>query len=99
MLDDNKHTLLLPRINCKDIIAFGTTGLVARFLHKNKIVKIPHSSDLEACARLAVEVQVYEQFERLLNRLSFVLKYFSSSDDGIILEYAENATVQHFLYN
>jgi serine/threonine protein kinase len=46
-----------------------------------------------------VEVQVYERFERSPNRPSSVLKYFSSSDHGIILEYAENGTVQRFLRN
>ena len=99
MLDDDKHTPLLPGIDCKDIIAFATTGLVARFLHENKIVKIPHGGDLEACACSAVEVQVYERFKRSLNRLSSVLKYFSSYDHSIILEYAKNATVRHFLCN
>jgi serine/threonine protein kinase len=99
MLDDDKHIPLPPGIDCKDIIAFGTTGLVARFPHENKIVKIPHGGDLEAHARSAVEVQVYERFERSPNRPSSVLKYFSSSDHGIILEYAENATVRHFLRN
>jgi hypothetical protein len=60
MLNNNKHTLLLPRIDCKDIIAFRTTGLVTCFLYKNKIIKILHSSNLEACACLVVKVQVYK---------------------------------------
>src|SRR5450432_2885927 len=99
MLDYDKHTPLLPRIDCDDIIAFGTTGLVACFLYTNKIIKIPYGSDLEAHARSAVEVQVYERFEQSLNRLSSILKYFSSSSQGVILEYAKNAMVRRFLYN
>jgi hypothetical protein len=99
MLDHDKHTLLPPGIDCDDIIAFGTTGLVARFPYTNKIIKIPHGGDLEAHARSTVEIQVYERFERSPNRLSSILKYFSSSSQGVILEYAENATVRCFLHN
>jgi hypothetical protein len=59
MLDHDKHTPLPPGIDCGDIIAFGTTGLVARFPYTNKIVKIPHGGDLEASSILTRQKWYY----------------------------------------
>lgn len=75
----------------------GQQGLVARFPLTNKVIKITHGDDPEAQARSAVEVQVYERFRQSSMRPTSILRYFNSSRDGIVLEYAENGSFRHFL--
>lgn len=45
--------------NCQVIIAFGTTGLVARYPDTLRVAKIPHGGDPDARDRSSIESKIY----------------------------------------
>ncbi|KAB8239984.1 kinase-like domain-containing protein [Aspergillus flavus] len=97
MIDSDSHTNLPPGIDCQDIIAFGTTGVVARYPDSLKVAKIPHGGDPDARDRSSIELKIYQHFHQLQNRPSSILQYFDTSNGNIILEFAENGDVRRFL--
>jgi hypothetical protein len=50
MIESDNCTKLPPGIDCQDIIAFGTTGLIARYPGTLRVAKIPHGGDPDARA-------------------------------------------------
>ena len=97
MIDSDNSTELPPGIDCQDIIAFGTTGLVARYPNISKVIKIPHGGEQDARDRSAIESKIYQHFDQSRNRPSSIIRYFDTLDGNIILEFAENGDVRRFL--
>ena len=97
MTESKDTTKLPPGIDCQDIIAFGTTGLVARYPDTLRVAKIPHGGDPEAEERSSIESQIYELFARSRDRSSSILQYFETSNGNVTLEYAERGDVRRFL--
>ncbi|KAE8355112.1 kinase-like domain-containing protein [Aspergillus coremiiformis] len=97
MMESDSCTKLPPGIDCEDIIAFGTTGLIVRYPDHLRVAKIPHGGDSDARDRSSIESEIYQHFNQLRNRPSSILQYFETSNGTIILEFAENGDVRRFL--
>ena len=57
MADSESSTNLPPGIDCPDILAFGTTGLVANYANTLRVVKVPHGGDPDAQDRWCKRVE------------------------------------------
>lgn len=60
MIESDSCTKLPPGINGQDIIAFGTTGLVARYPDTLRVAKIPHGGDPDALDLYSIESKIYQ---------------------------------------
>jgi serine/threonine protein kinase len=90
-------TSLPPGINSTNIVGFGTTGVVAVIPCTRKVIKFPHCEP-DARVRCEVEVKVYERLERTRREsCPTILQYHGRSEQGIILEYAENGSLRDHL--
>jgi hypothetical protein len=78
----------------KDIVAWGTTGLVCLDAASQTVVKTAHDDD-NLC-RVEVERLIYERFQQYGGH-SGLLRYHGPYDLGIRLEYAPNWRLSTFL--
>jgi serine/threonine protein kinase len=74
-------------LNVKDIIAWGTSGLVFLDSASQIVIKSPHSEEDEAA--IEIERDIYERF-RQQGGHEGLLQYFGPFETGIRLEFAQN---------
>lgn len=77
-----------------DFVGLGSSGIVYRLRGTHRVRKSPHDepSAQEMCA---VEIKVYNRLQ-VPHRPSTVLEFYSSSQDGIILEWAANGSIRQY---
>lgn len=90
-------------IYAENHIGYGTSGAVALYPNTNTVIKFPHSAEgeddiLGSRTRCQREKEVYERLAAP-GRPATILTYLGPSSDGrgILLEYAENGTVEGYL--
>lgn len=77
-----------------DFVGLGSSGIVYHLRGTRRVRKSPHDEPLaqEMCA---VEIEVYNRLQ-VPHRPSTVLEYYSSSRDGIILEWAAHGSIRQY---
>jgi serine/threonine protein kinase len=90
-------------IHAQNHVGYGTSGTVALYPNTNTVIKFPHSAEGEddifgTRTRCQREKEVYERLAAP-GRPATILTYLGPSSDGrgILLEYAENGTVEDYL--
>ena len=80
----------------QDVQGLGQSGMAALDPTTKHIIKFPFKDEERAnCNR---EREIYQRLERSsLPRPSSLLKFYGSTDHGILLEYAEHGTLRRYL--
>ncbi|CAI6336817.1 unnamed protein product [Periconia digitata] len=90
MLDEIKY---LVGFGLKDVVAWGTTGLVVVYEPSMTVIKTPLYDD---CSDLILrERDIYERFTQLGGHQG-LLRYYGTFDRGIKLEYAPKGNLRFF---
>ena len=90
MSDEIKY----PRgFGLKDVVAWGTTGLVVLDKQSETVIKTPLD---EHCSNLILrEQKIYERFTQREGHKG-ILRYYRTVENGIRLEYAPNGNLRSF---
>lgn len=81
----------------KDIVGWGTTGLVVYDESTYTIIKSPMNDfDHDAATRIAREIQVYQRLEKLGGHKG-TLTYHGTFESGIRLEFAPNYGLRSYI--
>jgi hypothetical protein len=90
-------------IHTEDLVGYGTSGAVALYPNTNTVIRFAHSDEgeddiLGTRPRCQREKEAYERLATP-DRPTTISKYLGPSSDGrgILLEYAENGTVEKYL--
>jgi serine/threonine protein kinase len=90
-------------IHAENVVGFGTSGMVALYPNTDTVIKFPHSAEgeddiLGTRPRCQREKEAYERLATP-GRPTTILTYLGPSSDnrGILLEYAENGTIEEYL--
>lgn len=95
MFDDEIH--YPSGFGLKDVVGWGTTGLIVLDKSSKTIVKTPiDPSDQECVHLISKEQQVYERLDDLGSHKG-ILSYHGTFESGIRLEYAPNHSLKSFL--
>src|SRR5271163_4530108 len=85
-----------PGFSLKDVVAWGTTGLVVLDESSKTIIKTPLDSfDRERVHLISKERQIYERLAKRGGH-NGILSYHGTFESGIRLEYAPNHNLQSF---
>ena len=85
-----------PGFSLKDVVAWGTTGLVVLDESSKTIIKTPLDSfDRERVHLISKERQIYERLAKRGGH-NGILSYYGTFESGIRLEYAPNHNLQSF---
>lgn len=90
-------------IHAEDVLGYGTSGMAALYPNTRTVVKFPHSAEgeddiLGTRPRCQREKEAYERLATP-DRPTTILTYLGPSSDGrgILLDYADNGTVEEYL--
>jgi serine/threonine protein kinase len=87
-----------PGITIKDIKGYGTSGMTALIPNTQTIIKFPVTEQAEERERCNKEKSIYQLFQSSPHkRPTSLLQYEGNTEDGILLEYAENGPLRLYL--
>ncbi|KAF2761492.1 kinase-like protein [Pseudovirgaria hyperparasitica] len=94
MSSDVQEMNIPSGFSVKNIIAWGTFGLVFLDSASNTVIKVPHSAMDEAA--IEIERKIYERFTQQGGH-DGLLRYFGQFKDGLRLEFATNQGLLSYL--